>query len=150
MSEPEVEPASESDDGGTSWTDRSAGLPALPMNAIEVDPRNANRVWVAADLGVYQSTNGGAAWTDFASSLPNAFVGTAIQFAWAALGRRAILGYLGSVLLLFVAYGGIFFISFFLQRFAPYKPARSAVEVARLPKDVGVEIECIAAVKSNL
>ena len=27
-----------------------------------------------------------------------------------------------------------------------YKPARSAVEVARLPKDVGVEIECIAAV----
>jgi len=36
------------------------------------------------------------------------------------------------------------------QRFAPYKPARSAVEVARLPKDVGVEIECIAAVKSNL
>lgn len=36
------------------------------------------------------------------------------------------------------------------KRFAPYKPARSAVEVARLPKDVGVEIECIAAVKSNL
>ncbi|WFD35768.1 2-iminobutanoate/2-iminopropanoate deaminase [Malassezia cuniculi] len=31
--------------------------------------------------------------------------------------------------------------------FAPYKPARSAVEVARLPRDVGVEIECIAAVK---
>ncbi|KAJ9477111.1 Protein MMF1, mitochondrial [Pseudozyma hubeiensis] len=36
------------------------------------------------------------------------------------------------------------------KRFAPFKPARSAVEVARLPKDVGVEIECIAAVKSNL
>ncbi|SYW75914.1 related to HMF1 - Heat-shock induceable Inhibitor of cell Growth [Ustilago bromivora] len=36
------------------------------------------------------------------------------------------------------------------RRFSPYKPARSAVEVARLPKDVGVEIECIAAVKSNL
>lgn len=32
------------------------------------------------------------------------------------------------------------------KAFAPYKPARSAVEVARLPKDVGVEIECIAAV----
>ncbi len=30
--------------------------------------------------------------------------------------------------------------------FAPYKPARSAVEVARLPFDVGVEVECIAAV----
>ncbi|PWZ03005.1 YjgF-like protein, partial [Testicularia cyperi] len=33
------------------------------------------------------------------------------------------------------------------RRFSPFKPARSAVEVARLPKDVGVEIECIAAVK---
>jgi 2-iminobutanoate/2-iminopropanoate deaminase len=32
------------------------------------------------------------------------------------------------------------------QFFAPHKPARSAVEVARLPKDALVEIECIAAV----
>ncbi|PWN42716.1 YjgF-like protein [Ceraceosorus guamensis] len=32
--------------------------------------------------------------------------------------------------------------------FAPYKPARSAVEVARLPKDVLVEIEAIAAVSA--
>ncbi|KAK0555843.1 hypothetical protein OC845_000100 [Tilletia horrida] len=32
--------------------------------------------------------------------------------------------------------------------FAPYKPARSAVEVARLPRDVLVEIESIAAVKA--
>lgn len=64
-----------SDNGGSSWLDRSAGLPALPMNAIEVDPWNANRIWVAADLGVYQSTDGGASWADFASGLPNAFVG---------------------------------------------------------------------------
>jgi len=28
--------------------------------------------------------------------------------------------------------------------FRPYKPARSAVEVARLPKDALIEIECIA------
>ncbi|KAK0542157.1 hypothetical protein OC844_007864 [Tilletia horrida] len=32
--------------------------------------------------------------------------------------------------------------------FAPYKPARSAVEVARLPRDVLVEVEAIAAVKA--
>ncbi len=31
--------------------------------------------------------------------------------------------------------------------FGDYKPARSAVEVARLPKDVLIEIECIATVK---
>lgn len=30
------------------------------------------------------------------------------------------------------------------QAFGDHKPARSAVEVARLPKDVLVEIECIA------
>lgn len=31
------------------------------------------------------------------------------------------------------------------QFFVHHQPARSAVEVARLPKDVDVEIECIAA-----
>ncbi len=64
-----------SDNGGSSWTDRTAGLPALPINAIEVDPWNPNRVWVAADLGVYQSFNGGANWADFSNSLPNMYVG---------------------------------------------------------------------------
>ena len=64
-----------SDNGGSSWTDRTAGLPGLPMNAIEVDPANANRVWVGADLGVYQSTDGGATWTDFSNALPNMYVG---------------------------------------------------------------------------
>lgn len=33
------------------------------------------------------------------------------------------------------------------QYFDEHKPARSCVEVARLPKDVGVEIEVIALVK---
>ncbi|HYN80167.1 MAG TPA: ABC transporter permease [Gemmatimonadaceae bacterium] len=49
-------------------------------------------------------------------ALPNAFVGTAIQFAWAALGRRAIASYLGSVLLFFVAYGGMFVVAFVVER----------------------------------
>ena len=60
------------DNGGGTWMDRSAGLPNLPMNAVEVDPANANRVWVAADLGVYESTNGGATWASFSRGLPNA------------------------------------------------------------------------------
>lgn len=64
-----------SNDGGTAWTDCSAGLPPLPINAVEVDPANANRVWVAADLGVYQSLNGGTGWADFSNALPNAYVG---------------------------------------------------------------------------
>ena len=35
----------------------------------------------------------------------------------------------------------------YAQHFGVHKPARSAVEVARLPKDVKVEIEVIALVK---
>ena len=35
----------------------------------------------------------------------------------------------------------------YAQHFGDHKPARSAVEVARLPKDVKVEIEVIALVK---
>jgi len=61
-----------SDNGGTAWTDLSAGLPNLPINAIEVQPGNPSRVWVAADVGVYQSFNAGASWSPFANGLPNA------------------------------------------------------------------------------
>jgi hypothetical protein len=64
-----------SDNAGSSWIDRTAGLPALPINAIEVDSANANRVWLAADLGVYQSVDAGASWTDFSNGLPNMYVG---------------------------------------------------------------------------
>lgn len=64
-----------SDDAGTSWTDRSAGLPSLPVNAVEVDPLNSYRVWVALDLGVFETVNAGVSWSDFSASLPNAIIG---------------------------------------------------------------------------
>lgn len=38
----------------------------------------------------------------------------------------------------------LFFISKTNKFFSKHQPARSAVEVARLPKDVSVEIECVA------
>ncbi|MBD0278395.1 MAG: hypothetical protein ICV81_10600, partial [Flavisolibacter sp.] len=60
-----------SDNGGTSWVNCSTGLPVLPINAIEVHPGNANRIWVAADVGVYQSLDGGTSWAAFANGLPN-------------------------------------------------------------------------------
>jgi len=41
-------------------------------------------------------------------ALPNAFVATAIQFSFAALGRRAIASYLGGLLLLVAAAGWVF------------------------------------------
>jgi hypothetical protein len=67
-----------SDNGGTSWTDRTGALPGLPVNAIAIDPANADRAWVALDLGVFQTVDGGATWADFSSSLPNAFIGDLI------------------------------------------------------------------------
>ena len=63
-----------SDNGGLSWLDRSAGLPNLPINAIEVHPSNSNRIWVGADVGVYQSLDAGATWVAFANGLPNGLV----------------------------------------------------------------------------
>jgi photosystem II stability/assembly factor-like uncharacterized protein len=63
-----------SDNGGTTWLDRSAGLSALPMNAVEVDPANNNRVWVCADIGVFQSFNSGDSWTAMSTGLPNVLV----------------------------------------------------------------------------
>ena len=73
-----------SDNGGTSWTNCSAGLPALTVNALEVDTRNPARVWVAMDRGVYQSFDSGAHWADFSASLPNAYVGDLVfhPHAW--------------------------------------------------------------------
>ena len=48
-------------------------------------------------------------------ALPNALLGTAVQFAWATLGRRAIGSYVGSVILFGVVYGGIFAVMYFLN-----------------------------------
>ena len=65
-----------SDDTGAHWTDcTTASLPNLPITAVAVDPWNANRAWVSASLGVYQTTNAGTTWSSYASGLPNCYVG---------------------------------------------------------------------------
>ncbi len=61
-----------SDDAGATWVDCTAGLPAIPMNSVAVDPANGKQVWVGADVGVYQSTDMGASWAGFSNGLPNA------------------------------------------------------------------------------
>jgi ligand-binding sensor domain-containing protein len=79
-----------SDNGGTSWTNLTAGLPNLPINAVEVDPGNPNRVWVAADVGVYQSFNAGVTWAAFANSLPNGIVADLIYHPHARVLRAGM------------------------------------------------------------
>jgi photosystem II stability/assembly factor-like uncharacterized protein len=61
-----------SNDGGTTWTNVSAGLPNIPANAVQIDPANPDTVWVAADVGVYRSSDAGATWGAFSNLLPNA------------------------------------------------------------------------------
>ncbi len=48
--------------------------------------------------------------------LPNAFIATAVQFAFAALGRRAILSYFGSLVLFFGTLGLAAFVSVALRQ----------------------------------
>jgi hypothetical protein len=61
-----------SDNAGSSWVNCTAGLPAIPMNSVVVDPANFKRVWVAADVGVYQTLDLGSSWGAFSNGLPNA------------------------------------------------------------------------------
>jgi hypothetical protein len=63
-----------SDNAGSSWVSSTAGLPAIPMNAVVVDPASSKRVWVAADVGVYQTLDMGGSWASFSIGLPNAMV----------------------------------------------------------------------------
>ena len=75
------------DDSGSTWTDQSAGLPALPINAIEVHPGNPNRVWVATDKGGYESLSAGASWTNMSPGLPNCIIADLIYHPHARLLR---------------------------------------------------------------
>ncbi|BCT93415.1 hypothetical protein LYSHEL_24390 [Lysobacter helvus] len=49
-------------------------------------------------------------------ALPNAFIATAVQFSFAALGRRAILSYFGSVVLFFASMGLATFVAVALHQ----------------------------------
>jgi ABC-2 type transport system permease protein len=77
----------------------------LAVYASGVDPRIVGPFRPAAYLTAYGLL-----------ALPNALLGTAVQFAWATLGRRAVGSYVGSVMLFGVVYSGIFAVMFFLDR----------------------------------
>jgi len=62
-----------SGDRGTTWVDRSAGIPGGPINVVAEDPVRAGVVYVGTDVGVYVSTDGGATWAVL-GDLPTSFV----------------------------------------------------------------------------
>lgn len=55
-------------DGGTTWTDRSAGLPGNPMNAVVYDGTRllvgGGQLFGSQYVGLYSSTDLGATWTE--------------------------------------------------------------------------------------
>jgi uncharacterized cupin superfamily protein len=61
-------------DLGVSWQDVTGDLPAIPVNAIAVDPQNVRRWFVGTDVGVWATATEGEAWVPFEVGLPNAIV----------------------------------------------------------------------------
>jgi photosystem II stability/assembly factor-like uncharacterized protein len=59
-----------SSDGGTTWTNASAGLPAVPMTKLLVSTRDPNTVYAGTWIGVYETTDGGASWHLYGQGLP--------------------------------------------------------------------------------
>jgi hypothetical protein len=68
-----------SNDKGASWLNRSGNLPDIAVNAIVIDPQDAQRIFAATDHGVYQTVNGGKSWICFSNGLPNVIVGDLVM-----------------------------------------------------------------------
>jgi hypothetical protein len=79
-------------DGGASWADRSAGLPAVPVGAVAVDQDRSGTVLVGADLGVWRSDDDGASWRPFGRGLPASPVAALTVHRPTRLLRAALLG----------------------------------------------------------
>jgi len=72
---------------GNTWTDRSATLPDIAVNAIVIDPKSSQRLYIATDHGVYRSSTAGTAWQAFGNGLPNVIVGDLLLHAGSRLLR---------------------------------------------------------------
>ncbi|GJQ28605.1 MAG: hypothetical protein HBSAPP03_04890 [Phycisphaerae bacterium] len=71
-----------SDDGGATWTHRTAGLPALSVTDLANTPSTPGVVYAAvshifghADNGVYKSVDAGLTWSKLAGGLPTTGIG---------------------------------------------------------------------------
>jgi photosystem II stability/assembly factor-like uncharacterized protein len=67
-------------DGGTTWTNLSAGLPAAPLHSVVVAAFNSSYVYVGSDLGVFGSADQGVTWSPANEGPANVQV---VNLAWA-------------------------------------------------------------------
>ncbi len=56
---------------GESWIDITGDLPDVPVNDIQIDPRDNSLLFAATDIGVYYSINEGLNWEVLGQELPN-------------------------------------------------------------------------------
>ncbi|HET9031878.1 MAG TPA: PKD domain-containing protein [Dokdonella sp.] len=56
--------------GGGTWAAVGAGLPNVPANSVAIDPLDSTRIFVATDVGIYESTDSGDHFTAFSAGLP--------------------------------------------------------------------------------
>ncbi|MGI9105381.1 MAG: lamin tail domain-containing protein [Pyrinomonadaceae bacterium] len=53
-----------------TWAAVGAGIPDVPVNALQIDPVDSTRVYAGTDVGVFVSTDGGANFVPFGTGLP--------------------------------------------------------------------------------
>ena len=61
------------DDFGVTWANLTGSLPDIPFNAVVMVP-GTSRIFAAADVGIYESTDNGASWSAANQGFPNARV----------------------------------------------------------------------------
>jgi len=81
-----------SEDDGATWTDRSGGLPEVPVTAVVPDPERPGTVLVATDAGVWWSGDDGESWQPLGRGLPNAPVLALAARPGERLVRAGLLG----------------------------------------------------------
>lgn len=72
---------------GLNWLTIASNLPEAPANDLIVDPLDTNRLWVATDVGVYETLDGGGTWHALGGNLPNVVV---TSLALDASGRTLV------------------------------------------------------------
>jgi photosystem II stability/assembly factor-like uncharacterized protein len=63
-----------SNNGGSTWTNYSTGLPNLPVNCIVYKKNSPGAVYIGMDYGVYYRESSMSSWIPYMTGLPNVWV----------------------------------------------------------------------------
>ncbi len=67
-------------DAGVTWIGVSTGLPDVPVNDIVLDTGAPNNLFIATDVGVFNSIDSGATWTRSDIGIPEGMVVQSLSF----------------------------------------------------------------------